>query len=121
MPTLMPRYPIYIPSKGRADVPDGHSTAAIFMRDRVPFKLVVEDQDYDAYAARFGEDHVLVLPFANLGQGSIPARNWIKDHSIEAGATRHWQFDDNIKAFRRSYRGQRIPIRSGLATRIIED
>lgn len=121
MPNLMPRYPIYIPSKGRADIPTGTSTAMIFLKDEVPFKLVIEEADYDAYAARFGEQNLLVLPFSNLGQGSIPARNWIKDHSIAAGAKRHWQFDDNIKAFRRAYKHQRIPIRSGVACRIIED
>lgn len=121
MPDLMPRYPVYIPSKGRSAASDYTSTAAIFVRDEVPFYLVVEPQEHDAYASRFGEDRVLVLPFANLGLGSIPARNWIKAHSIKHGAVRHWQFDDNIKAFRRAYRGQRIPIRSGVAIRIVED
>lgn len=118
MPTLMPRYPIYIPSKGRVDA---CLTADIFVRDQVPFSLVVESQEHDEYAAAYGENRVLVLPFSNLGQGSIPARNWIKDHSIEAGAKRHWQFDDNIRDFRRYYRRQRIPIRSGIAIRMIED
>jgi len=96
-------------------------TANIFVRDEVDFRLVVEEQEHDDYAARYGDERVLVLPFANLGQGSIPARNWIKEHSIEHGAKRHWQFDDNIRGFARTFRGRRVPIHSGLSTSIIED
>lgn len=116
MPNLMPNYPIYIPSKGRADV---CYTARIFARDEVPFYLVVEEQEHDAYASRFGEERLLVLPFKN--QGLIAARNWIKAHATASGAVRHWQFDDNIREFRRLYKRRRLPVRSGVACRIVED
>lgn len=116
--TSLPRYPVYIPSKGRAD---RCLTAQFLDRDGVAFRLVVEPPERDAYAARFGAGRVLVLPFADLDQGSIPARNWIKDHATEAGQLRHWQLDDNIENLRRMYHGRRIPCRAGVALAATED
>lgn len=91
------------------------------MRDEVPFMIVVEPQEASMYAHEFGSDHVLVLPFSNLGLGSIPARNWIREHSIALGAARHWQIDDNIRGVQRLYRGKRLPTHSGAAMRVCED
>lgn len=53
------------------------------------------------YSAVIDPSKVLTLPFSNLGQGSIPARNWIWEHSISLGAERHWILDDNIQGFYR--------------------
>lgn len=114
----LPRYPVYIPSKGRAATP---LTARMLERDGVPFFVVVEPQERDEYARAVGAERVLVLPFSNLGQGSIPARNWIKDHATAAGHARHWQLDDNIEYCRRLYRGKRIERDSGVALRVVED
>lgn len=111
-----PRYPIYIPSKGRFN---NCHTAKFFDKDGVPFYLVVESPEYDEYSARFGEERILVLPFTN--QGLIAARNWIKEHSTIAGYTRHWQIDDNIRNIKRFYKGKRIPIRAGIALAVSED
>jgi len=115
---LRPRYPIYVPSKGRANA---CLTARFLDADNVDFHIVVEPQEHDDYASRFGEDRILTLPFSNLGQGSIPARNWIREHSIEAGHKRHWQIDDNCRGVRRLYKGKRIPCDSGIALRCVED
>jgi len=113
----MPRYPVYIPSKGRAD----HCyTARVLVADEVPFHLVVEPQEAALYADRFGTEHVLILPFRDAGS-VIPARNWIKDHSTAAGNIRHWQLDDNTYGFYRVYGGKRIPCAAGLALRVAED
>jgi len=114
---LLPRYPIYIPTKGRVDQ---CLTARCFQRDSVPFHLVVEPQEHDAYAERFGPEHLYTLPFSDQGS-VIPARNWIKDHATDSGAERHWQFDDNVRAFRRYYRTRRIPCSAGIALRVAED
>lgn len=115
MPAPLPRYPIYIPSKGRAD----HClTAQFLLRDEVPFKIVVEPQERDAYAAHFGNEHLLVLPFSNQGS-VVPARNWIRDHSM--GYKRHWQLDDNISHVRRRWRVKRIPCDSRFAFTAVED
>jgi hypothetical protein len=118
---LQPRYPIYIPTKGRADLTDYNSTAMYFKKEGVPFHCVVEPQEFDAYAARYGEECVLALPFSNLGLGSIPARNWLWEHAKSIGAERHWCIDDNIWGFVRMYKDRRIPCESGLALRVCED
>jgi hypothetical protein len=112
------RYPVYVISKGRA----AHSlTARFLVKDKVPFKLVVEPQEFDAYAAVFDKELIQVLPFSNLGLGSIPARNWVWEHAKASGAERHWILDDNIRDFDRFYRGYRIRCESSLAFRVTED
>jgi hypothetical protein len=112
-----PRYPIYIPSKGRADT---CLTAEMFKRDGVAFYLVIEPQERAAYAERYGDAALLVLPFSNRGS-VIPTRNWIKAHAVAAGYERHWQLDDNIRMARRWYGGKRIPCSSGVALAVCED
>ncbi len=114
---ILPRYPIYIPSKGRAE---NGQTPRMFEADGVPFRLVIEEAEYDAYASRYGEDRILVLPFSDQGS-VVPARNWIKQHSIDEGHERHWQFDDNIRAMFRIYKKHRVYCRSGAAMAVCED
>jgi hypothetical protein len=118
MRDVIPRYPIYIVSKGRADV---GLTAKMFERDCVPFKLVVEPQERQVYADTFGAGNILTLPFSNLGRGSIPARNWCWEHAIASGHDRHWVLDDNILEIRRLYKGRRIPCDAGPALAAVED
>lgn len=65
----------------------------------VPYHVAIEPQEYKQYAAVIDPKKILVLPFSNLGQGSIPARNWVWEHSISEGAERHWILDDNIRYF----------------------
>lgn len=98
------RYPVYVISKGRWERP---FTADCLVRDNVPFRIVVEPQEEEQYRAKFG-DRVLVLPFSNLGLGSIPARNFCWEHSIEQGHARHWMLDDNIRSMKRWHKGRRI-------------
>ena len=114
----MPRYPIYVISKGRSD---SGLTVKFLIKDQVPFKLVVEPQEVENYTKAFGAADILTLPFSNLGLGSIPARNWIWEHSKAAGFERHWILDDNIRQVRRLYKGYRIPCESGPAFSCIED
>ncbi len=113
-----PRYPVYVISKGRADC---CLTARFLVRDRVPFRLVVEPQERELYAKEFGEEQLEILPFSNLGLGSIPARNWVKDHAIASGAARHWILDDNILGLWRRYRATKLPCEAGIALRAAED
>lgn len=116
MPRTLPRYPVYVPSKGRVDI---DMTMKFLDVDGVPFFAVVEDEERASYAARWGDQRVLTLPESN--QGLIYSRNWIKAHSTEAGYERHWQLDDNIAVVRRWYRGKRFPCRSGVALAALED
>ena len=92
------KYPIYVISKGRAD---SRLTSKALEELGLPYKIVVEPQEYDAYAEHIAADRILQLPFSNLGQGSIPARNWVWEHALAAGARRHWILDDNIADFAR--------------------
>lgn len=100
-----PRYPLYIISKGRWE---SRQTSRALERAHVPYYIVIEPQEYDQYAAVINPAKILVLPFSNLGQGSIPARNWCWKHSIEHGAKRHWIIDDNIRVFARLYQNTKI-------------
>jgi hypothetical protein len=112
------RYPVYIPSKGRA----GRGLTARFLAEQgVPFHLVVEPQQADEYVAAFGAEHVLVLPYSDLGLGSVPARNWIWEHAVERGATRHWCLDDNIRGIKRVTGGRRLHCPAGPALAAVED
>lgn len=95
---MQTRYPVYIISKGRADT---RLTSKALERMGVPYSIVIEPQEYDQYAAVIDPAKILVLPFSNLGQGSIPARNWVWEHSLSIGAERHWIMDDNIRGFQR--------------------
>src|SRR5262245_443972 len=77
---MLPRYPIYIPSKGRADA---CLTARFMVEDGLPFHLAIEEQEQAEYASRFGRERLLILPARN--QGVVFARNWIKQHAMAAG------------------------------------
>lgn len=119
MKRVLPKYPVYVPSKGRVD---RCLTAKFLHRDRVPFRLVVEPQEAEAYRLLFEDElcEVLVLPFRNRGS-VIPTRNWIKEHATAEGADRHWQLDDNIESLWRLNRGVRLRCRAGVALRATED
>lgn len=114
----MIRYPVYIPSKGRAEIAQ---TPAALKLLGVPYKLVVEPPEAEAYAQRWGRNVLLVLPFHDLGRGSIPARNWIWDHAVEHGHDRHWVIDDNIDGFVRLNHNRRINVASDAIFRAVED
>lgn len=115
---MKPRYPVYVISKGRWERP---LTARALEGLGVDFRIVVEPEEKDKYAAAVDPAKILVLPFSNLGLGSIPARNWVWDHSVEAGARRHWILDDNIAAFRRYNRNVKLRTESAGVFAAAED
>lgn len=91
-------YPIYVVSKGRADT---RLTSKALEALGIEYLIAIEPQEYEAYAEHIDAARILVLPFAELGQGSIPARNFVWDHALEGGHRRHWVLDDNINNFAR--------------------
>ena len=115
---MNPKYPIYIISKGRWD---SRQTATGFDKNNVPYKIVIEPQEYDNYSKFISKDKILTLPFSNLGQGSIPARNWVMEDSISKGHKRHWIMDDNIPYFNRLNRNYQVRVSSGTIFKIMED
>lgn len=114
---MNPKYPIYIVSKGRHE---SRLTSKILEELNVPYKIVIEPQEFELYNKYINEDKILVLPFSNLEQGSIPARNWIWEHSISSGAEKHWVLDDNIRYFRRYNDDKKYLVTSGTIFRIAE-
>lgn len=129
---MNPRYPIYVPSKGRVDVA---ATPGFLIADGLPFKIVVEPQEAEAYAARWGADRLLILPWSGDDEtrrtfcaergiengGLVAVRNWIREHSLAGGAARHWQIDDNISCVWRRFRGRKMRCNSSAAFCCVED
>lgn len=106
----MTRYPVYIISKGRHE---SRLTSKALEEMRVPYHIVVEPQEYDLYATVIDPAKIYTLPFSNLGQGSIPARNWVWENAIKTGAKRHWILDDNMQHFRKLVGTKRILVSDG--------
>jgi hypothetical protein len=104
------KYPICIPSKGRADC---QKTGKALDELGVSYRFFVEETEYDIYCEHLGSHKVVKLPFHNLLQGSIPARNFIWDWAREREYKRHWTVDDNITSFARCTNNRRLVVRGG--------
>jgi hypothetical protein len=115
---MNPSYPVYVISKGRWD---SRLTVKALEARAVPYSLVIEPQEYEQYAAVVDPTRILMLPFSNLGQGSIPARNWVWGHAVSRGARRHWILDDNIRDFFRLHQNIKHRTTSGTTFRAIEE
>jgi len=127
---MNPEYPVYIVSKGRWD---SRLTSKALEHMGVPYKIVVEDQEYKKYAAVIAPYKILVLPkryltdydtcddFAqdkSVGPGA--ARNFVWDHALSTGAKRHWVMDDNFDAFHRFNRNMKNEVDSGTIFPLME-
>jgi hypothetical protein len=115
---MNPKFPVYVISKGRWESRLTHK--ALLVRG-IPHRVVIEPQERDAYAAVIDPATLLVLPFSNLGQGSIPARNWVWEHSIAEGHERHWILDDNIRTFYRLWKNLKVRTSDGTTFAAVED
>jgi hypothetical protein len=111
-----PRYPIYVPTKGRWET---RHTIKALDRIGVPYRAVVEAQEYDAYASVMDRRRLLVLPHRD--KGLVVTRNWIWDHALASGTSRFWTMDDNIQGFYRLNRNLKTPVADGTILRVIED
>lgn len=113
---MNPKYPVYIPSKGRWE---SRLTAKALEEMKVPYHIVIEEQEYNNYAAVIDPQKILVLPFRD--RGLIASRCWIMEHSIAQGAERHWQIDDNIAWFARLHQNKKIRVDNGVCFCAVED
>lgn len=113
---MNPKYPIYIPSKNRADV---CYTANYFLRSGVDFRLVVEPGQFDSYAKHFDPSIILVLP--QDGLRLLGSRLWIREHAIANGHKRHWQFDDNIRDIKALHKSKRVHVDPAFAICQVEE
>lgn len=112
------KYPIYIISKSRWE---SRLTSKALEEIGLDYKIVVEPQEYDNYAAVIDPKKILVLPFSNLGLGGIPARNWVWEHSVAAGDARHWICDDNIRYFIRLHKNTKLRVKSSVPFTAVEE
>ena len=113
------RYPVYIISKGRAQT---RLTARTLEELKIPYFMVIEKQDYDAYSCVIDKKKILVLPFeGNHGKGPGRARNWCWDHAVANGHQKHWVLDDNIDGFYRLHENRRIKVADNAIFRAAED
>ena len=113
-----PRFPVYVISKGRWET---RFTVKELEYLKIPYHVVIESQEYKQYAAVIDPEKIFKLPFSNLGKGSIPARNWVWEHSIKAGFPRHWILDDNIEHFYRLCNNQKRRVGDGTIFHVAED
>jgi hypothetical protein len=115
-PSTVTHYPIYIPSKGRAD---RVAVAGLLQEHGIPFKITVEPQDADAYRVRYTDEQLVVMDANN--QGIHYVRNWMKDHATNEGHAFHWQLDDDIKWFKVRYDGKNHKTNPAHVLSTIED
>ena len=115
---LNPKNPIFVISKGRWD---SRLTSKTFERTNIPYRIVIEPQEYDDYVKFINKDKIIKLPFSNLGQGSIPARNFVWDFAIKEGHKKHWIIDDNIYDFYRFNRNAKNIVEDGTIFKCAED
>lgn len=126
-----PRAPVYIVSKGRATT---GRTWKYLEEMGVPYHVVVEAAERDAYADVLGAERVLVLPQEYLdkydtcdalgdtkSKGPGAARNFAWEHSILTAARWHWVMDDNIKGFYRLNHNMKLHVSDGTIFRAMED
>jgi len=133
--TLVPRFPLYVPTKGRASY---LITSTYLTEMGVHHYLVVEPQEVETYreavVKRRIDATVLTLDMTfketyelcdmhglSKSTGPGPARNFAWHHSMEAGHTHHWAMDDNIKGFYRLNHNNKVPCKSPALWRAQED
>jgi len=115
---MNPKYTIYIISKGRYDK---CLTARELNSMNVKYSLVVEPHEKDLYGKIWGYENLLITPFSNLNQGSIPVRNFVWEHSVSNGFKKHWVLDDNIEGFHRLNRNIKPKVTDGTIFKCCED
>jgi hypothetical protein len=128
---MNPKYPIYIVSKGRWET---RLTSKALERMNVPYRIIVEKNEFEQYSNVIDKSKILILPQKYLdeydtcddlgfirGKGPGAARNFAWQHSIDEGHFRHWVLDDNLDDFHRLNRNLKVPVRTGATFKAAED
>ena len=128
--TVNPRFPVYIVSKGRWE---RNPTSRALQEMKVPFYMVVEEDQFENYKKIIDEDNLLILPQKYIDEydvfwtdddprkGPGCARNFCWEHSIENGYDWHWVMDDNIEAFERYNNNMKVKCLTGSPFYAMED
>jgi hypothetical protein len=128
---MNPHWPIFIPSKGRWE---SRMTVRALNAMHVPYRVIVEEQELDAYAQVMPRANLLTLPRRfqdeydaccdlqpGQSKGSGPARNFAWHVAREEGAEWHWTVDDNIMGFLRMNRNRKVWVGDGTVLRCMEE
>lgn len=128
-----PKYPIFIPSKGRWEI---RPTSDHLISYGIKHYIVVEESQLEEYKKHVDPEWVTLLILdqkyldnydtcddlgATKSKGPGAARNFAWDYSIKLGFKRHWVMDDNINGFFRFNKEHRILISDGAMFRAMED
>ncbi len=126
----IPKYPIYIVSKGRWK---SRLTSKSLEYMNVDYKIVVEKSEYKKYSKVINKKKILVLPQSFLDEydtcddlgnskskGPGAARNFCWEHSIKQGFRMHWVMDDNLDSFYRLNKNMKIKAMTGTIFRCAE-
>lgn len=131
-----PKYPIYVVSKGRADL-SKCLTAKWLNQMEVDHYIVVEPNEVQKYQNVFKDkpySHILTLDMKykddydtlddrgdTIGKGPGGTRNFCWEHSMKNGYKYHWVMDDNIDCFHYLNHNCKYKVRTGLIFQIAED
>jgi len=94
----MQKFPIYIPSKGRAE--RSRTVEELEKGNCTDYFIVVEPQDYEAYSEAHHEKNLLCLD--KNDEGIYYVRNFILQHALNNGYEYVWQVDDDLQFARHS-------------------
>ncbi len=98
------KYPIYIPSKGRAS--NQRTVKLLESQGITNYYVIVEKNEKTEYEKFVGKEHILVLPASDYGTSTF-ARNFAIEHSAKNGHKKHWQIDDDVNKLCR-HRGGKV-------------
>ena len=131
---MNPKYPLYIPSKGRYEI---RLTSNYLTYMKVSHYIIIEEQEYDLYLDKTKDNNYVTLlvldkkyqqeydTLDDLGdtksKGPGAARNFAWQHSIDNGFDYHWVMDDNIRTFMRTNRNRQIKVGDGAIFAAMED
>jgi hypothetical protein len=135
MKNYKPKFPLYIPSKGRSKY---MITSKVLTELGIEHYIIVEPKEVAEYENVIKElgllTKVLELDLSykskyelcdDLGltksTGPGPARNFAWDHSVKNGHAWHWVMDDNIRSFRRLNLNEKVKVSNGGSFCAMED
>jgi len=129
----LPKYPVYIVSKGRWET---RHTSRTLHQLGVKHFIVVEQQEFNSYKAAIDDSATLLIldplyqeaydACDDLGmtksKGPGPARNFVWDHAQNVLKSEwHWVMDDNIDGFARLTDNLKTFVADGTMFRCMED
>lgn len=127
---INPQFPVYVVSRGRWT---RRPTCNTLDEMGVPYKVLVEPEEYENYVEVLGRDKVMFVPELyrtnydtfwddkDPRKGAGSARNYAWYDALSDGVAWHWVMDDNIESFERFNHNMKIKCLTGAILRMCED